>query len=136
MRELSSLSPAELAALQPGEKLVSIAKRAKHFEVLHPSHATVSRINDEAIVQLFIMEMPPVGQIFEVVNVDPNGNPTIVTSGTTGQPPAQVEIGQIRADAGTMAQLGALMIKQAIEMDKALATVEIEKQYPDLKDVL
>lgn len=136
MRNLNELTPSELAALQPGEELMAPSERHPRFDVLYPTHAASARLNDDFVVTLLAMQFPPSPQLFRVLNVDTEGNPTIVTAGNQPRPPAQIELAQIRADASFMVQTALMMLKQVADFDPEAVKKEVPSQFPELKDLL
>lgn len=135
MRDLNQLTADEVNELQPGETLIAVSQKGRHFEVLHPTHASAGRLNDDIVIQLFAMEMAPLIQQFQVVAVD-GGQPTIVTSGSVNAPPVQTLLAHVRGRAETIGQIGAMMLRQALDIDADAVKGRIPDDLAELKELL
>lgn len=135
MKDLNQLTADELVALEPGEVLVAISQKGRNFQVLHPTHGSAGRLNDEIVIQLLTMEMAPVTQKFTVSAID-NGQPTIQTSGSVNAPPVQTVLAHLRGRPETIGQIGAMMLRQALDLDANALKDRISDDLAELKELL
>lgn len=104
--------------------------------MFYPTHAAGARLNDEFVFTLLTMQFPPMPQLFDVVNVDEGGNPTIVTSGVIPKAPVQTELAQLRMSPEIAVQIASLMLQQVSDQYPEVFKEGIARHLPNLKDRL